>query len=45
MLDKIASNHSGGQTPESVWIDPQGYKAAVAEREHAFETELAKQEK
>jgi len=27
-----------------VWIDPQGYQAAVAEREHAFETELKRQE-
>jgi hypothetical protein len=29
---------------ESVWIDPEGYKAAVLEREQAFEAELKKQE-
>ena len=29
---------------ESVWIDPEGYKAAVAERQQAFETELKKQQ-
>ena len=29
---------------ESVWIDPDGYKAAVAERELAFETELKRQQ-
>ena len=28
-----------------VWIDPQGYQAAAAEREQAFETELKRQEK
>jgi metallo-beta-lactamase class B len=27
-----------------VWIDPQGYQAAVAEREQAFEKELKRQE-
>jgi metallo-beta-lactamase class B len=27
-----------------VWIDPQGYQAAVAERERAFETELKHQQ-
>ena len=27
-----------------VWIDPQGYQAAVAEREQAFEKELMRQE-
>jgi hypothetical protein len=31
------------QAGESVWIDPAGYRAAVAEREKAFETELRKQ--
>ncbi len=33
-----------GQEGEAVWVDPQGYKAAVAEREKAFETELRKQQ-
>ena len=28
---------------ENVWIDPQGYQAAVAEREQAFEKELKRQ--
>jgi metallo-beta-lactamase class B len=38
-LDRIrAGDHS------DVWVDPQGYQAAVAEREHAFETELSKQQ-
>lgn len=32
------------QDGESVWIDPAGYKAAVAERETAFEAELRKQQ-
>jgi metallo-beta-lactamase class B len=39
-LDRI----KGGETYK-VWIDPQGYQAAVAERERAFETELKRQEK
>ena len=30
-------------TSVTVWIDPQGYKAAVRERETAFQTELARQ--
>ena len=33
-----------GGANESVWIDPSGYQAAVAERERAFETELKRQE-
>jgi metallo-beta-lactamase class B len=41
MLDKLARVKQAG---ESVWIDPQGYKDAVAEREKAFETELRKQQ-
>ena len=40
MLDKLAS---AGHAAESVWIDPQGYQDAVAEREMAFEAELDKQ--
>jgi metallo-beta-lactamase class B len=39
-LDRIKA----GETYR-VWIDPQGYQAAAAEREHAFETELKRQEK
>ena len=31
-------------TTENVWVDPQGYQAAVAEREAAFEAELMRQE-
>ena len=42
MLGKLARAKAGAG--ESVWIDPDGYKAAVAERESAFEAELAKQE-
>jgi metallo-beta-lactamase class B len=41
MMDKLAKVEQLG---ESVWIDPQGYKAAVAEREKAFEAELLKQQ-
>jgi metallo-beta-lactamase class B len=41
MMDKLARVARDG---ESVWIDPEGYKAAVAEREQAFEAELVKQQ-
>jgi metallo-beta-lactamase class B len=41
MIDKLARV---GQAGDSVWIDPQGYKDAVAERENAFEAELRKQQ-
>jgi metallo-beta-lactamase class B len=41
MLGKLDRIKSGAK--ENVWVDPQGYKAAVAEREQAFETELARQ--
>ena len=27
-----------------VWIDPKGYQSAVAEREHAFEAELSREQ-
>ena len=37
-LDRIKAGES-----YRVWIDPQGYQAAVAEREQAFETELKRQ--
>jgi metallo-beta-lactamase class B len=42
MLEKLDKIKAGAG--ESVWIDPDGYKAAVAERQQAFEAELAKQE-
>jgi metallo-beta-lactamase class B len=41
MLEKLKRAQAG--TGESVWIDPDGYKAAVAERQHAFEIELKRQ--
>jgi metallo-beta-lactamase class B len=44
MLDKLSTAHSGAAVAESVWIDPEGYRTAVAEREQAFEAELGKQE-
>src|ERR1700729_600097 len=37
MLGKLARAKAGAG--ESVWIDPEGYKAAVAEREQAFAAE------
>jgi len=42
MLAKLERIKSGAH--ENVWVDPDGYKAAVAEREQAFETELKKQQ-
>jgi metallo-beta-lactamase class B len=42
MLDKLEKAKSGAG--ESVWIDPDGYRAAIAEREQAFEAELKRQE-
>ncbi len=42
MLGKLARAKAGAG--ESVWIDQDGYKTAVSERESAFEAELAKQE-
>lgn len=41
MLDKLSKAEKTG---ESVWVDPQGYQASVAEREQAFETELHRQQ-
>jgi metallo-beta-lactamase class B len=41
MSDKLTR---AKQIGEVVWIDPQGYKDAVAEREQAFEAELKKQQ-
>jgi metallo-beta-lactamase class B len=42
MLEKLDRIKAGAN--ETVWIDPSGYQAAVAEREQAFETELKRQE-
>lgn len=41
MLAKLARMPQQG---DSVWIDPNGYRSVVAERQQAFETELHKQE-
>jgi metallo-beta-lactamase class B len=43
MLGKLERARAGAG--ESVWIDPDGYRAAVLEREQAFETELQRQKK
>jgi metallo-beta-lactamase class B len=40
MLEKLKRMPAEGS---AVWVDPAGYKAAVAERQQAFEVELAKQ--
>jgi metallo-beta-lactamase class B len=40
MQAKLAQAGAG----ESVWIDPEGYRAAVAERQQAFEAELKRQQ-
>jgi len=42
MLAKLDKAQAG--TGKSVWIDPEGYRAAVAEREQAFEAELKRQQ-
>jgi metallo-beta-lactamase class B len=42
MLAKLERAKTGAG--DSVWIDPEGYRAAVAEREHAFQTELKRQQ-
>jgi metallo-beta-lactamase class B len=41
MLTKLHKAQAGAG--ESAWIDPEGYKAAVDERQHAFEAELKRQ--
>jgi len=41
MLEKLDRMKADG---ESVWVDPDGYKAAVAERELAFKAELKRQQ-
>jgi metallo-beta-lactamase class B len=43
MLGKL-SKAAPGPAGESIWVDPKGYQAAVAEREQAFEAELRKQQ-
>ncbi len=42
MLEKLQRAQAGAG--ESVWIDPEGYRAAVAERQQAFEAELKRQQ-
>jgi len=42
MLSKLDRIKGGAK--ENVWVDPQGYEAAVAEREGAFEQELKHQQ-
>jgi metallo-beta-lactamase class B len=42
MLEKLPRSKSGAD--KSVWIDPEGYKAAVAERQQAFTVELKRQQ-
>jgi metallo-beta-lactamase class B len=42
MLGKLERAKAGAG--ESVWIDPEGYKAALIERQQAFATELKKQQ-
>ena len=42
MLAKLDRAKAGAG--QAVWIDPEGYKAAVAERQQAFEAELKKQQ-
>ncbi len=42
MLAKLDKLHAGAT--ENVWVDPQGYQAAVAERKAAFEAELRRQQ-
>jgi metallo-beta-lactamase class B len=41
MLAKLKKLQTG--TTQNVWVDPQGYQAAVAERKAAFEAELKRQ--
>jgi metallo-beta-lactamase class B len=42
MLEKLQQAQAGAG--EKVWIDPEGYRAAVAERQQAFEAELKRQQ-
>ncbi len=45
VLQHARQAHARGEGRRVAWIDPAGYKAAVAEREKAFEAELKKQQK
>jgi metallo-beta-lactamase class B len=42
MLEKLQRAKAGAG--ESVWVDPAGYRAAVAERQQAFAAELNRQQ-
>ena len=42
MTAKYARMKPGAPNP---WIDPDGYKNYITEKEHAFRAELAKQKK
>jgi hypothetical protein len=42
MLEKLQKAQAGAG--EKVWIDPEGYRAAVAERQQAFEAEWKRQQ-
>jgi metallo-beta-lactamase class B len=42
MLEKL--DRVKATTDQSVWVDPEGYRAAVADKEKAFEAELQRQE-
>jgi metallo-beta-lactamase class B len=42
MLEKLSRVEAG--STENVWVDPLGYRAAVAERKTAFEAELMRQQ-
>jgi metallo-beta-lactamase class B len=42
MLEKLERARAGAG--ESVWIDPQGYRDAVTDRQQAFEAELKRQQ-
>jgi metallo-beta-lactamase class B len=42
MLEKLQREKAGAGM--EVWVDPEGYRAAVAEREKAFEVELRRQQ-
>jgi metallo-beta-lactamase class B len=42
-FDMLAKLQRVSPSTSSVWVDPQGYQAAVLERERAFHTELSRQ--
>jgi hypothetical protein len=42
MLAKLLRAQAGAG--EKVWIDPEGYRAAAAERQQAFDEELKRQQ-